>query len=137
MVKDNRGFYDSNILIAYLFKEEDKFNIAKEVLEKHFIKALSIISIHEIHMYSVRFNVEDKFMKIKETLHKLFKIIPINQDICVKASHLRKEYKLPEVDSLILATAIHHKYKHFYSFDKDFEKINNKIIEGVRIHYLK
>ncbi len=32
MVKEGRGFYDSNILIAYLFREEDRFSIAREVL---------------------------------------------------------------------------------------------------------
>ncbi len=100
VVKDNSGFYDTNILIAYLFKEEDKF------------------------------------IKIKDSLHKLFKIIPINQDICIKASYIRRDYKIPEIDSIILATSIYAKFRHFYTFDKDFEKLNNKIINQTKIHYL-
>ena len=137
MARDNRGLYDTNVLIAYLFREENRFAIAEEVLKKHIAKALSIISIHEIHMYSIRFNVEDKFIKIKESLHKLFRIEPLTQDICINASHLRKKYKLPEIDSLILATATYHKYKHFYTFDKDFEKLNNTMIKETLIHYLE
>ena len=137
MVEGSRAFYDTNVLIAYLFREENRFETAKRVLKKHALKALSIISIHEIHMYSIKFGVENRFMEIKEPLHSLFKIIPLSQDICIKASHIRRNYKLPEIDALILASAVHEKYKHFYTFDKDFEKLdNNRIMETI-IHYLK
>ena len=88
-------------------------------------------------MYSVRYGVEDRFTKVKELMHRLFKIIPINQDVCVKASYVRRGHKLPEIDALILATAVHEKYPHFYTFDKDFEKLNNKKIEETTIHYMK
>lgn len=137
MVEGSRAFYDTNILIAYLFKEERRFNIARHVLRKHSLKAVSIISIHEIHMYSIKFNVEDKFINIKESLHKLFKITSLNQNICIKASHIRKKHKLPEIDALILATAVNEKYPYFYTFDKDFEKLNGKRIEKTTIHYIE
>jgi len=32
MVKEGRGFYDSSVLMAYLFREEDRFSIAREFL---------------------------------------------------------------------------------------------------------
>jgi len=137
MVEGSRAFYDTNVLIAYLFREENRFETAKRVLKKHALKALSIISIHEIHMYSIKFGVENRFMEIKEPLHSLFKIIPLSQDICINASHIRRNYKLPEIDALILASAVYEKYKHFYTFDKDFEKLNNNRIMETIIHYLK
>ncbi len=137
MVEDNRAFYDTNILIAYLFKEENRFETAGEVLKKHALKALSIISMHEIHMCSIKFGVEDKFIEIKKLLHSLFKIVPLHQDTCLKASYIRGDYKLPEVDALVLASAVHEKYKHFYTFDKDFEKLDNRVIGETKIHYLK
>ena len=56
-MRDSSGFYDTNVLVAYLFREEGRFDRAREVLRRHVVKALSIISIHELHMYSVRFNV--------------------------------------------------------------------------------
>ena len=104
------AFYDTNVLIAYLFREEGRFSAAESVLRKHYLRAISVISIHEIHMYSVRYGVEDRFAKVKELIHKLLKIIPINQDICLKATHIRRKHDLPEVDALILATAVHEKY---------------------------
>ncbi len=137
MVKGDMAFYDTNILIAYLFREEGRFDVAEQVLRKHVSKAMSIISIHEIHMYSVKFDVEDKFVSMKELLCKLFKIIPLSQDICLKASHIRRDYKLPEIDALILATAVHGKYSHFYTFDKDFEELNGEKIEETMVHYME
>jgi len=131
------AFYDTNVLMAYLFREEGRFKAAESALRKHHLKAISVISMHEIHMYSVRYGVEDRFIKVKELMHKLFKILPLNQDICLKATHIRRKHGLPEVDALILATAVHEKYPHFYTFDKDFEKLNNKKIEETTIHYMK
>ncbi len=52
-------FYDSNILTAYLFDEEGRSDAARHVLKKHSLKA---ISMHEIHMYSIRFGVEERFI---------------------------------------------------------------------------
>ncbi len=74
MAGDKSAFYDTNLLIAYLLKEEDRFEAAKQALKRHALKAISIITIHEIHMYSVRLGVEERFAKSKEMLHKLFKI---------------------------------------------------------------
>lgn len=135
--KGNNAFYDTNVLIAYLFKEENRFDIARNVLRKYFVRGISIISIHEIHLYSLKFNIEGKFLEIKDLIHRLFKIIPITQDTCIRASHLRRDYKLPEIDSLILATAINMEYRHFYTFDKDFETLDNKKLENTVIHYLR
>ena len=137
MARGERAFYDTNVLVAYLFGEEGRFETAQRVLREHALKAISVIAVHEIHMYSVKFNVEDKFIKAKELLHKLFKIVPLNQDICLKASYIRREYRLPEVDSLILASAVHERYKHFYTFDGDFEELNGKAVEETMIHYLR
>ena len=135
-MEESRGFYDTNVLIAYLFREENRFDIARNVLRRHATRALSIISIHEIHMFSIKLGVETKFLDIKTLLDKLFRIEPLNQSICIKASHLRKTYKLPEIDSLVLATVVCLKYKHFYTFDRDFKELNNNVVEETLIHYL-
>ena len=137
MVKGSKAFYDTSILIAYLFKESSRFDVAKQVLKEHLVKAISIISIHEIHMYSVKYGVEDRFISIKRLLSKLFKVVPITQEVCIRASHIRRKYRLPEIDALILASAVTEGYRHFFTFDKDFEALNNKVIEKTTIHYLR
>ena len=131
------AFYDSNVLIAYLFGEEKRFEVAWRVLEKHKFRATSIIAIHEIHMYSLKYNTEKKFLEIREMLDRLFKIMPLTQEACIKASYLRMKYELPEVDSLILATALETKCKYFYTFDKDFEQLDKRTIEKTKVYYIK
>ncbi len=133
----NTGFYDTNVLIAYLFEEKNRVNVAEKVIMKHLVKSISIISIHEIHLHSIRYGVEDRFKLVKQYIEKLFKIESLDQETCLEASRLRKEYGLPEIDSLILATAITNNYTYFYSFDKDFEKLDNKKIRNTTIYYLK
>jgi len=104
---------------------------------KHTVKAISMISTHEVHVYSLKFNVGNRFIEVKDILHKLFRIESLNQGVCIKASYFKRNYKLPEIDSLILATAVCYKYDHFYTFDKDFKELDNKMIEKTLIHYLE
>ena len=73
--KPQRGkaLYDSNVLIAYLFREEHRFDVAKEVLAMHSDRYTSIISVHEIDYYSKKMSTKNKFMEIKPKLIQLIK----------------------------------------------------------------
>jgi len=101
----DKALCDSNILIAHLFSEEERFDEAKEVLAKRSLRYISIISIHEIGYYAKRMEVEEEFIKIKPKLHKFIKPLEIDQETCIQATTLRTMEKLPEVDALIAATA--------------------------------
>ena len=136
VVKGRGAFYDTSVLTAFLFGEEDRFEIFREVLEKHVTRAISIISIHEIHACCLKFGVEERFAGLKEILHKLFKIVLLDQGACIEASYMRKVHELPEIDSLMLATAVRGGYGHFYTFDRDFEKLNGNKLGATVIHYL-
>ncbi len=129
----DKAFYDSSILIAYLFAEEDRFHEAKKVLAKHKDRYISIISIHELGYYSRKMNVEERFLKLKPKIYQLTKTISLSQEVCIKAVQLRSIYKLPEIDALIAATAIHHNMDYFYTFDEDFTDMKGRIIQNTRI----
>jgi len=137
VAKGKGAFYDTNVLVAFLFREEGGFETASKALKKHAARAISVISIHEIHAYCLKFSVEDRFTKLKNMLHKLFKITPLDQNACIKASHIRKTHKLPEVDALILATAVHGGFNHFYTFDRDYAELDGSKLEATVIHYLE
>jgi predicted nucleic acid-binding protein len=51
----------------------------------------------------------------------------------VCAITLRSLEKLPEVDSLIDATAIRYNIDYFYTFDEDFTHLNNRKIQNTVI----
>lgn len=130
------ALYDTNVLAAYLFEEEGRFDAARSVLKKHRSKAISIITLHEVYMYSLKYGVEERFLKVKEALERIFKVLPLTQETCLRASHLRIRYRLPEVDSLILATAVEARCRNFYTFDDDFEQLDGEVIEGTRVHHI-
>ncbi len=130
------ALYDSNVIAAYLFREEGRYEQASWVLNKHRSRAISIISIHEIHTLSLRNGVEDRFLRIKEDLVRLFGVLELTQGICLRASRLRMKFSIPEVDSLILATALEEGLRNFYTFDRDFKDLNGKRVDGTLIHYI-
>ena len=133
--KPQRGkaLYNSNVLIAYLFREEHRFDVAKEVLAMHSDRYMSIISVHEIGYYSKKMGTENKFMEIKPKLIQLIKPLQIDEEICMQAINLRSLEKLPEIDSLIAATAIRYNVDYFYTFDEDFTRLNNTKIRNTTI----
>ena len=131
--RKGKALYDSNILIAYLFREERRCDIAKEVLAEHSNRYMSIISIHEIGYYSRKMGTEIKFMEIKPKLSQLIEPLQIDQETCMHAINLRSLNKLPEIDSLIAATAIRYNIDYFYTFDQDFTQFNNRRLRNTMI----
>ncbi len=129
--------YDSNVIAAYLFEEEGRHKGARRVLSRHHSRAISVISIHEIHTLSLRNGVEERFLRIKEDLNRLFDVLELTQGICLRASRLRMEFGIPEVDSLILATAVEERFRNFYTFDRDFKDLDGERIEETFIHYIE
>ena len=51
----------------------------------------------------------------------------------VRAITLRSLEKLPEIDSLIAATAIRYNIDYFYTFDEDFTHLNNRKMQNTLI----
>ena len=97
--KPQRGkaLYDSNVLIAYLFREEHRFDIAKEALAMHSDRYMPMISIHEIGYYSRKMGTENKFMEIKTKLSQPIKPLQIDQETCMHAINLRTLEKAPRI----------------------------------------
>ena len=132
-VPRDKVLYDSNILIAYLFAEKERFDKAKKVLRKYSNRFISMLSIHEISYYSKKMSIEERFIDIKPKLNQLVKPLAIDQEVCLQASHLRVAYGLPEIDALIAATAVRYDMNYFYTFDEDFGQLHNKKIQNTRI----
>ena len=72
-------------------------------------------------------------MEIKSKLSQLIKPLQIDQETCMHAINLRTLEKLPEIDSLIAATAIRYNLDYFYTFDDGFTRLNNRKIQNTTI----
>ena len=71
-------------------------------------------------------------MEIKSKLSQLIKPLQIDQETYMRAQ-LRTLEKLPEIDSLIAATAIRYNLDYFYTFDDGFTRLNNRKIQNTTI----
>ncbi len=129
-------FLDTNVLATYIFKERGRFEIARRSVKRSTIRGISVITIHELYLIAKKLNVADRFFEAKELIEKAFRVHPLSQEVCIKAAELRYSYKLPEVDALILATAIVNKYSEFHTFDNDFQHLEGSVLEGTKIVYL-
>ncbi|GEM_PF-6365414 len=94
-----------------------------------------MITIHELYHLSLNYGVGGRFIHVKRDLDSLFRVIPLDQNTCLKASELRK-MDLPEADALILATAVVRRFSEFYTFDGDFEGFDGRKIGGTLVRYL-
>ncbi len=130
-------FLDTNVVASYIFRERSRFETARRSVKSFSIRGISIITIHELYSLALRFGVADRFSEAKKLIEKAFRVHQLTQEVCIKAAELRQSYRLPEVDSLILATAIVNKYSEFHTFDNDFEDIDGREIEGTKIVYLR
>mgnify|MGYP000179704777 CR=1 FL=1 len=61
------AFYDSNALIAYPFGEEKRFEVARKILEELKSRVTSIITIHEIYVYSLKYALGRSFENKRST----------------------------------------------------------------------
>ena len=130
-------FYDTNVLAAFMLGEKGRFGVARRVLRACSTRGISIISIHELYVVAARRGVAGRFAEAKQLIEKAFRVHGLGQEVAVRAGEIRVEHGLPEVDSLILATAVENGYRVFYSFDADFEKLNGETVGPTRIVYLE
>ncbi len=130
-------FLDTNVLAAYIFRERNRFETARRSVKCSTVRGISIITIHELYTLAMRLGTGDRFPEAKRLIEKAFNIHPLSQEVCIKAAELRHTYRLPEVDAVILATAIVNRYSEFHTFDRDFQHINGMKLESTKIVYLE
>ena len=130
-------FYDTNVLAAFMLRERGRFETARRVLRACSVRGVSVLSIHELYVVAARRGVAERFTEAKQLIERAFKLHGITQEVSIKAGEIRLRYGIPEVDSIILATAVESGYSVFYTFDADFQKLNGETVETTRIAFLK
>ena len=129
-------FYDTNVIAAYMLSEEERAEKAEEALRACMERGLSVITIHELVYLATRKGLGGKLGEALMLIKSVFRIHGLGEKEALRAAGIRAEYRLPEVDSLILATAVENGYQVFYTFDSDFRKLNGLTLGGTRIVYL-
>lgn len=79
--------------------------------------------------------MEDRFLRIKEDLVRLFGVLDDLRDL---PESLPPEDRVQHTGGGLtdLATALEERLRNFYTFDRDFKDLNRKRIEETLIHYI-
>ena len=133
----SRCFYDTNVVAAYILGEEERVEIAERVLRGCTARGISVITLHELAHIALKRGLEARLGEAITLLERAFKIHELTRDASLKAARIRLEYGIPEVDSLILATAVEAEYNTFYTFDADFSRLHGEVIGQTRVVYLE
>ncbi len=131
-----RCFYDTNVLAAYMLAEEDRLEKAEKAIRSCGERGVSILAIHELAYIVLRRRLEEKLGEALLLVERVFRVHELSREAALLAARLRVEHGLPEVDALVVATAVVEGYEVFYTFDRDFEKLNDVVLDGTRVVYL-
>lgn len=129
-------FYDTNVIAAYILNEEGRVEAAAQVLHNCSLRGASMITLHELVYLLSRRGLGDSLEDAVALVERGLRLHVLGREAAITAAQLRLRYRLPEVDSLILATAVTEGYSVFYSFDRDFAELSGKTIGSTKIHYL-
>ncbi len=132
----SRCFYDTNVLAAYMLAEEGRLEKAEEAIRSCGERGVSVLTLHELAYIALRRGLGEKLGEALLLVEGVFRVHGLSRDAALLAARLRVEHSLPEVDALIMATAVVEGYEVFYTFDSDFEKLNGKVLSGTMVSYL-
>lgn len=114
---------DSNIIIYA--NQPQYFNLFKFLKENEHKLSVSIISQLEVLGYHKLKNDERYYY---EQFFNAITILPIDNQVIMKAIELKQKRKMTVGDAVIAATAIIHKLPIVTNNVRDFDKINVEII---------
>ena len=113
---------DTSIVIDYLRRKDRESTKLVEIVREHHHLYISIITHTELFSGKSIWENEKRY----ETLEKLclgFTILPVEEDISMKAGKIRAYYPTDLFDAIIAATALHNNIPLVTLNTKDFEKI--------------
>jgi len=124
------------VVAAYILGEEEREETAAEALHSCTVRGASIITLHELAHILLRRSLGTRLEDVLALLERAFTLHGVTREVAVTAARLRLSHRLPEVDALILATAVEEGYDVFYSFDNDFAELDGQEIGSTTVRYL-
>lgn len=114
---------DTSIIIDFLRRKDKENSLLFSFSQKDLRLSISIITHTELYAGKSVWEKEDAL----EELEKLFSglhLLPLQEEISVKAGELKAKYGVSLLDAIIAATALIHKLDLATLNIKDFEKIS-------------
>ncbi len=113
----DKGFIDTNVLLYLYDSDNNKKNIAKDILKgNHCISTQVLNEFTNISIKKIKLGTKDLAINLKKIIEKTA-VFTFDEETIFAAIEIKEKYKYQYYDSLILATAIENNCTVLYSED--------------------
>ncbi len=102
-----RSIYDTRFFVEYFYSDDEgaltKF---KEDLRSTRERTVSVVTIHEIYKIVLEREGREVAKLRGETIRRDFEVADMDYELAVESAEIRRKYRIPLADSVIIATAL-------------------------------
>lgn len=101
-----RSVYDTRFFVEYFYSDDESvLTRLKEDLKSTRRRAVSVVTIHEIYKLVLEREGRDVAKLRGETIRRDFEVVGMDYELAIESAEIRRKYRIPLADSVILATA--------------------------------
>ncbi len=101
-----RSVYDTRFFVEYFYSDDESvLTRLKEDLRSTRIRAVSMVTVHEIYKLVLEREGRDVAKLRGETIRRDFEVVGLDYELAIESAEIRRKYRIPLADSVILATA--------------------------------
>ena len=101
-----RSVYDTRFFVEYFYSDDESvLTRLKEDLRSTRIRVVSVVTIHEIYKLVLEREGRDVAKLRGETIRRDFEVVGMDYELAIESAEIRRKYRIPLADSVILATA--------------------------------
>ena len=101
-----RSVYDTRFFVEYFYSDDDQaLKRLKEDLRSTRERGVSVVTIHEIYKIVLEREGREVAKLRVETIQRDFEVEDMDYDLAVESAEIRRKYRIPLADSVIVALA--------------------------------
>jgi len=106
MKMPEKRFYDTRFFMEYFYtKDKTLLSELKQELTSAKIKMVSVLTIHEMHRFDMRYEGKEVATIRSSILRRDFTVVDVNYENAVLSAQLRSKNNMPMADSIIATAA--------------------------------
>jgi len=101
-----RSVFDTRFFVEYFYSDDERaLARLKEDLRSTQERVVSVVTIHEIYKIDLEREGREVASLRGETIRRDFMVVDLDYDLAVESAEIRRKYRIPFADSVVIATA--------------------------------
>ena len=101
-----RSVYDTRFFVEYFYSDDEGvLRSFKEDMRSTRERIVSVVTIHEIYKIDLEREGREVAKLRGETIRRDFEVVDMDYELAIESSEIRRKYRIPLADSVIIATA--------------------------------